>query len=86
MKLTSSLVLLMTPVLVLAQQAAKHPDLSGTYAFYIDAAPVALKKVVNGKAEMRAVDQSARWGKVIRWPARSPGSPRQRIRSSILRR
>jgi hypothetical protein len=64
MKITLSLVLWMTPVLALAQQAAKHPDLSGTYAFYIDAAPVALKKVVNGKEEMRAVDQSARWGKV----------------------
>ena len=54
---------LLVPAILFAQQGG-HPDLSGTYQFYIDAAPVALRKVVNGKEELRAVDQSARWGKV----------------------
>jgi hypothetical protein len=37
-----------------------HPDLNGTWTYAIDVAPVALKKVVDGKATTTAIDQSAR--------------------------
>jgi len=37
-----------------------HPDLSGTWTYAIDLAPVGLKKVVNGKVSIVNVDQSIR--------------------------
>jgi hypothetical protein len=37
-----------------------HPDLSGNWTYAIDIAPVALKKVVDGKVTTTKVDQSAR--------------------------
>ena len=57
------------PVFAAAQQnpaakvprtASGHPDLSGVWAFGIDLPPGALKKVVNGSATVKSVDQSAR--------------------------
>src|SRR5579871_1203624 len=42
--------------------AGNHPDLSGTWAFGIDLPPVGLKHVVQGKAVVNKVDQSARHG------------------------
>ncbi len=43
-----------------AQQPAKHPDLSGVYAFAIDLPPVGLKKEVGGKSTFTAIDKSGR--------------------------
>jgi hypothetical protein len=37
-----------------------HPDLSGSWTYAIDVAPVALKKVVDGKATTVVIDQRAR--------------------------
>jgi hypothetical protein len=37
-----------------------HPDLSGGWTYAIDVAPVALKKVIGGKATTITIDQSAR--------------------------
>jgi hypothetical protein len=37
-----------------------HPDLSGSWTYAIDVAPVALKKVVDGKVTTTLVEQSAR--------------------------
>ncbi len=50
----------LTTTLALAQQGTGHPDLSGGWAYAIDVAPVALKKVVEGKATTVKIDQSAR--------------------------
>jgi hypothetical protein len=51
--------------LAFAQEKSKrtadgHPDLSGTWTYAIDIAPVTLKKVVDGKESIVNVDQSAR--------------------------
>ena len=43
-----------------SRTAAGHPDLSGNWTYAIDVAPVALKKVVDGKATTIVIDQSAR--------------------------
>ena len=37
-----------------------HPDLSGGWTYAIDVAPVALKRVVDGKVTTTPVEQSAR--------------------------
>jgi hypothetical protein len=57
---------LLTGSVAAAQQAKiprapdGHPDLSGGWTYAIDVAPVALKKVVDGKATTTLVEQSAR--------------------------
>ena len=45
---------------VVRRDAAGHPDLSGGWTYAIDVAPVALKRVVDGKATTVTLDQSAR--------------------------
>ncbi len=47
---------------VAAAAAGEHPDLSGTYAFGIDLPPVALKVETKQGAQVKTIDQSARWG------------------------
>ena len=59
---------LLTASLVGAQQASTkvprapdgHPDLSGGWTYAIDVAPVALKKVIDGKVTTTLVEQNAR--------------------------
>ena len=48
---------------VLSAQA-KHPDLSGIWAFGIDLPPIGLAIQKDGKQEVRNLDQSARHGRV----------------------
>ena len=43
-----------------ARTAGGHPDLSGTWLFSIDLAPIALKRQVNGSVTVRTIDASGR--------------------------
>jgi hypothetical protein len=49
-----------------------HPDLSGNWTYAIDVAPVALKKVTDGKATTITIDQSARHRPVENVPGALP--------------
>src|SRR5439155_25360445 len=49
-----------------------HPDLSGNWTYAIDVAPVALKKVTDGKATTIHIDQSARHRPVENVPGALP--------------
>jgi hypothetical protein len=49
-----------------------HPDLSGTWTYAIDVAPVALKQVVDGKVTTTTIDQSARHRAVENVPGALP--------------
>jgi len=61
-----TMAMLAIPLTFMAQHNAaaqtRHPDLSGVWTYAIDVAPSALKKEVNGKVEIKTVDQSARHG------------------------
>ena len=61
---------------------AKHPDLSGTWAFGIDLPPIGLVVQRNGKTEGRVVDQSARHGKVTLKNA-LPSQPKPSYKSEL---
>jgi hypothetical protein len=56
-----------------ARRAADgHPDLSGTWTYAIDIAPLILKKTVNGKVITVDVDQSARYRPAENLPGALP--------------
>jgi hypothetical protein len=69
----------LVPLVAFAQQkgaAAKHPDLSGVWTYAIDLAPAALKKEVNGKVEIKKIDQSARHGDATGVRGSLPSTPK----------
>ena len=56
-------------------KASGHPDLSGVWGYAIDLPPVDLKKEVNGKVEIKKIDQSARRGPKVAVPGALPSTP-----------
>src|SRR5436190_11002688 len=68
------------PLVAIGQQKSsvqtKHPDLSGVWTYAIDLAPAALKKEVNGKVEIKTIDQSARHGNATTVRSALPSTPK----------
>jgi len=70
--------------LVIAQQQARHPDLSGVWSYAIDRAPAALKKEVNGQVTLQKIDQSARHGDATKAKGVQPSEPRPTYKQQYL--
>jgi hypothetical protein len=68
----------------ISRLADGHPDLSGIWSYAIDLPPTALKKVVNGKVIVNAVDQSARRPARTAVPGALPSTPTPSYKPELL--